>query len=63
MAYFHGNIYWDTISVEMQKHFAEDAEKTKDEIARIIEPKLEVNFEADGVLIKSHTSKKSKKTD
>lgn len=52
VAYFHGNIYWDTISVEMQKHFAEDAEKTEDEIARIVESKVEVNFEADGVLVR-----------
>ena len=48
-AYFHGTAYWDTISVEMLRHFAEDAGKSKEEIAKITEPKYEFAFTADGV--------------
>ncbi|MFY0603094.1 MAG: DUF4920 domain-containing protein [Flavobacteriaceae bacterium] len=39
-------------SVADLKHYAEDAGKSKEEIAKITEPKLEYTFEASGVLMK-----------
>lgn len=56
LAFFHGSFYMDTISIAMQKHFAEDAKKSKEEIEKILSPKLEINFEADGILVKSMLS-------
>jgi len=41
----------ETTSVDMLRHFAEDAKKSPQEIAAIKEPKREVSFEAAGVLI------------
>jgi hypothetical protein len=38
-------------SVEDQKHFAEDAKKPAEEIAKITTPKKEIVFEAKGVVI------------
>ena len=38
-------------SVEMLKHYAEDAGKTKEEIEKITEPKTEIEFIATGVLV------------
>lgn len=38
-------------SVEMLKHYAEDAGKSKEEIAKITEPKTEIEFIATGVLV------------
>lgn len=52
VAYFHGTAYWDTIPVDMLQHFAEDAGKNKEEIDAITEPKFELGFEADGILLK-----------
>jgi hypothetical protein len=40
-----------TTSVEMLKHYAEDAGKSKEEIAKITEPKKEIEFTASGVLV------------
>ena len=40
-------------SVEMLKHYAEDAGKTKEEIEKITEPKTEIEFIATGVLVVS----------
>lgn len=51
-AYLHGVAYWDTISVEMLRHFAEDAGKSTEEIEKITEPKFEMGFEADGITLK-----------
>jgi hypothetical protein len=51
-AVFEGRAYVDTISVETLRHYAEDAGKSKEEIEKITEPKTEVAFEADGVIIK-----------
>lgn len=51
IAYFHGKAYWDTISVELQKHFAEDSKMKKNEISKIKEPRFELNFEADGIVV------------
>ena len=40
-----------TTSVEELKHYAEDAKKSKEEIAKITAPKKELSFEADGVIV------------
>jgi len=40
-----------TTSVEDLKHYAEDAKKSAEEIAKITEPKKEIVFEAKGVVI------------
>ncbi len=50
-AYFHGVAYWDEISVEMLKHYAEDAGKSPEEIAKIIDPEYVMSFEADGIFL------------
>ena len=52
IAYFRGHVYYDTLSVELQKHFLEDAKASPSEIDQITAPKIELNFEADGVLVK-----------
>ena len=52
-AIVEGELFLDTISVEMLKHYAEDAGKSADEIALITEPSYDVNFIADGVIIKN----------
>lgn len=41
----------EVMSVERQKHYAEDAKKSKEEIAKITEPKKQVTFEAKGVVV------------
>jgi hypothetical protein len=41
----------ETTSVEVLRHYAEDAKKSPAEIAAITQPKREVSFEAAGVLI------------
>ena len=51
-AVVEGDLFLDTISIEMLKHYAEDAGKSADEIALITEPSYDVNFIADGVIIK-----------
>ena len=51
-AIMHGNAFMDTVSVEDLRHYAEDAGKTEEEIAKITESKLELAFEADGVVLK-----------
>ncbi len=40
------------MSVEDQRHYAEDAGKGEDEIAAITEVETTLSFEADGVLVK-----------
>ena len=47
-----GVAYRDITPVEELRHYAEDAGKSDDEIAKITEPKEEVRFVAKGVLIK-----------
>lgn len=42
----------DTISVEEQKHYLEDAEASQEEIDAITEPEIAYSFEAKGVIIK-----------
>ncbi len=51
-AYSHGIAYWDTVSVEMLQHFAEDAGKSQEEIDKITEARYELGFEADGITLK-----------
>ena len=57
MAMLHGTATMDTITVEDLQHYAEDAGKSKEEIAKITEPEFELNFEADGILMKKTTRK------
>ena len=61
VAYFHGTPYLDTISVAMQKHFLEDAKASQAEIDLITTPKIELNIEADGVIVQKSSSAKPKK--
>lgn len=42
----------NTTSVEDLRHIAEDAKKSKEEIEKITEPKFELTFDADGVIIR-----------
>ena len=46
-----GNAKMDTISVEMLRHYAEDAGDSEEEILNITEPKYVLEFIAEGVLI------------
>ncbi|WP_257668863.1 DUF4920 domain-containing protein [Parapedobacter tibetensis] len=39
------------VSVAQQQHFAEDAGKNAEEIAKITEPKMDINIIADGVVV------------
>jgi Domain of unknown function (DUF4920) len=48
---FEGTPSVKTTSVDELKHYAEDAGKTKEEIAKITEPKVELTFLANGVLV------------
>ena len=48
----NGNAFIEVVSVDEQRHYAEDAGETAEEIAKIIQPKRTLSFEADGVLIK-----------
>ena len=51
-AFIQGDLFVDTVSVNDLRHYAEDAGKTKEEIEKITEPKIGLNFTADGVIIK-----------
>ena len=46
-----GWAYREMVSVDDLKHYAQDAGKSKDEIAKITKPEEHVTFMADGVLI------------
>lgn len=48
----NGLAYVEEMSVEDQRHFAEDGGKSKEEIAQITVPKKTYTFIADGVLLK-----------
>lgn len=50
--FMKGTASYNVTSVEELRHYAEDAKKSKEEIEKITEPKRELVFEADGVLIK-----------
>jgi len=47
----NGSAFIEEMSVEDQRHFAEDAGSSQEEIAQITAPKRTYRFEADGVLI------------
>lgn len=51
-AFIEGRAYHDTTSVEMLKEYAKDGGKSKEEIEKITEPKVNLSFEATGVIIK-----------
>ena len=48
----NGKLSVDTLSVALQRHYAEDAGKSLEEINRITEPEVSITFLADGVLIR-----------
>lgn len=48
----NGKAFVEEVSVEEQRHFAEDAGSSPEEIAAIVEPKRTLSFLADGILIK-----------
>ncbi len=48
----NGKAYVKEVSVDEQRHYAEDGGETKETIAAITEPKRTYSFEADGVLLK-----------
>ena len=50
-AIFHGEAFQDEVSVDMLKHFAEDAGKSQEEMEKITEPRKELGFTADGILL------------
>lgn len=49
---FEGEAQMKTVPVEHLQHYAKDAGKSDQEIAKITEPKKELTFIADGVLVK-----------
>jgi len=49
MAYLTGTAIQDTVSVDDQRHFLEDAEASQEEIDAITEPKYTMTFIADGI--------------
>ena len=49
---FEGTAETKTTSVAELRHYAEDAGKSKDEIAKITEPEKPITFVADGVIVK-----------
>lgn len=48
----NGLAYMEEMTVEDQKHYAQDAGKSEEEISKIVKAKKKYAFEADGVLIK-----------
>lgn len=47
----NGKAFVKEISIDEQRHYAEDAGKSSEEIAAITQPKRTYSFEADGVLV------------
>ena len=50
--FMNGLAFLEEMSVEDQRHYAEDSGASEEEIAQITEPARILRFEADGVLIK-----------
>ena len=48
----NGKLSVDTLSIAQLQHYAEDAGKSKEDIALISKPEITISFIADGVLIK-----------
>ena len=46
-----GKAYREVTSVDELRHYAEDAGKSKEEIEKIVEPKIETKFMATGVIV------------
>lgn len=51
-AVVEGRAYFDEVSVETLRHYAEDAGKSKEEIEAITKPEMRLSFVADGVILK-----------
>lgn len=51
-AIMQGKAIMETVSVDEQRHYAEDAGKSKAEIEAITEPSRQLVFEASGVILK-----------
>lgn len=51
---FEGVARKEVRSIEELRHYAQDAGKSKEEIAQIAAPKEEITFEANGVIIKGY---------
>ena len=51
IAVIDGVAFREVLSVDMLRHYAEDAGKSKEEIEKITEPETRLSFEASGVLI------------
>lgn len=49
----NGKAFKNEISVKQLQHYAQDAGKSEEEIAKIIEPKITYSFLADGVLLEA----------
>ena len=47
-----GEALMDTVSVKDQQHYAEDAGLSEEEVNAITEPKTQLSFVADGVIVK-----------
>ncbi|MEL7221537.1 MAG: DUF4920 domain-containing protein [Bacteroidota bacterium] len=47
----NGKAYYETTSIDELRHYAEDAGKSEEEIQAITEPKQELKFYADGVIL------------
>tara|TARA_B100000161_G_C33468035_1_gene376657 strand:+ start:296 stop:772 length:477 start_codon:yes stop_codon:yes gene_type:complete len=50
-AIIQGEAYYDTLTVELLQHYAQDAGKSEDEILAITDPEYNFLFEASGVII------------
>lgn len=50
-----GVVKYDTVDIDVLKHYAEDAGKTQEEIDAISEPEINLAFEAVGVRIKDNS--------
>ena len=50
-AIINGDAFFDTLSVELLQHYAEDAGKSDEEILSITEPEYVIAFTANGVII------------
>jgi len=50
-AVMEGVAFKEVVGVDMLRHYAEDAGKSKEEIAKITEPETRWSFEANGVMI------------
>ena len=47
----NGEAFYDTLTVDLLRHYAEDAGKTEEEIMTITEPEYVLSFTANGVII------------